>query len=383
VRTKPSVYAAIACALALGLSSVAPAHAAKAREKSLYSFKAGDDGAFPQGEVVIDAQGNIFGVAESGGGSGCGGGGCGVVFKLARGGSETVLHAFASGDDGAFPIAGPVMNSAGDLYGVTLNGGAQCGCGAIYKIAPNGAESIVYAFKGGKDGASPLGRLALDAKGNLYGTTSAGGVDCNGFGVGCGTVFKFEPATGKHKVLYSFAGGGSDGVYPAAGVTLGKDGAFYGTAANGGVDCDGAGQGCGVVYRVTTKGDEKVLYAFAGGAAGANPAGGVAMDADGALWGTTNNGGIDCDGSGAGCGVAYKLSPDGTVTTLHVFKGGEDGAYPRATLYLDGLGGAYGTTVEGGGENDGGVVFRVDSKGRRRSSMPSRAATTAAARSPA
>ncbi|HVV63969.1 MAG TPA: choice-of-anchor tandem repeat GloVer-containing protein [Rhizomicrobium sp.] len=364
MRTKPSVYAAIACALALGLSSVAPAHAAKAKEKSLYSFKAGDDGAFPQGNVVIDAQRNIFGVTESGGGAGCGGGGCGVVFKLARGGSETVLHAFQAGDDGAFPIAGPVMDAAGNLYGATLNGGAHCGCGTIYKITPDGAETVVYAFRGGKDGASPLGQLAIDAKGNLYGTTSAGGVDCNGFGVGCGTVFEFEPATGKHKVLHSFAGGGGDGVYPAAGVTPGKDGAFYGTTANGGLDCDGTGQGCGVVYRVTAKGDEKVLYAFAGGGAGAYPAAGVAIDGDGALWGTTNNGGVDCDGSGAGCGVAYKLAQDGTETSLHVFKGGDDGAYPRATPYLDGQGNAYATTAEGGGANDGGVVFRIDAGGK-------------------
>jgi uncharacterized repeat protein (TIGR03803 family) len=286
-----------------------------------------------------------------------------MVFKLTPRGKETRLHIFQAGSDGAFPIAGVVMDGAGNIYGTTLNGGAHCQCGTVFKIAADGSESIVHAFRGGSSGSGPLGALILDRKGNLYGTTSSGGLDCNGFGVGCGTVFRLTP-TGHYKVLYAF-GGGSDGIYPAAGLTLGSDGNFYGTTANGGVDCDDTGQGCGIVFRLAPDGSETVLYAFAGAEHGAYPAGGVVRDDAGVLYGTTNNGGTDCDGSG-GCGVVFKLATDGIETGLHVFAGGSDGEHPRAAPLLDASGNLYGTTAEGGGDNDGGVVFRVAPNGREK-----------------
>src|ERR1700733_16174930 len=108
-------------ALLLALAPASPATAGK--EKSLYSFAGGSDGAFPQANVVLDAQGNIYGTTQAGGGSGCGGGGCGTVFKLAPNGTETLLHIFQAGSDGAFPIAGLTMDDAGNMYGTTLNGG--------------------------------------------------------------------------------------------------------------------------------------------------------------------------------------------------------------------------------------------------------------------
>jgi uncharacterized repeat protein (TIGR03803 family) len=349
-------------ALLLALALCNPAQAGK--EKALYGFAGGGDGAFPQGNVILDAQGNIYGTAQSGGGSGCGGGGCGIVFRLTPRGKETILHVFTADGDGAFPIAGPVMDQAGNLYGTTLNGGgARCQCGTVFRIAPDGTESIVHSFRGGSGGSRPLGALILDRKGNLYGTASSGGADCNGFGVGCGTVFRLTP-DGNYRVLHAFAGG-SDGIYPAAGLSLGADGNFYGTTANGGIDCDDTGQGCGIVFKLTPDGAETVLYAFPGGDHGAYPAGGVIRDDAGNLFGTTNNGGVDCDFSG-GCGVAFKLATDGTETTLHVFAGGNDGAHPRSAPLMDAAGNLYDTTVEGGGENDGGIVFRLSPTGKEK-----------------
>ena len=330
------LYSGAALALLLALAN--PAAAGK--EKALYSFTGGGDGAFPQANVVMDAQGNIYGTTQSGGGSGCGGGGCGTVFKLTPRGKETLLHVFQAGSDGAFPIAGLTMDASGNLYGTTLNGGAHCQCGTVFKITPDGAESIVYAFHGGAEGSSPQGMLVRDKKGNFYGTTASGGLDCNGFGVGCGTVFRLTP-DGKHRVLYSFAGG-SDGISPVTGLSLGTDGNFYGTAANGGNDCDDTGQGCGVIFQLTPKGVETVLHVFAGGNDGAYPAGGVVRDDAGNLYGTTNNGGVDCDFSG-GCGVAFKLAPDGTERQLptipFVTADKEQGStIPKQSSQIDGSG---------------------------------------------
>jgi uncharacterized repeat protein (TIGR03803 family) len=363
MKSTLSVHAAIALAFALAPAAFDSAAAMGARENVLYSFAGGNDGAFPQSNVIMDSQRNFYGTTENGGGSGCGGGACGTVFKLTRGGKEKLLHVFTGGTDGAFPIASLVMDDAGNLYGTALKGGAECQCGVVYKITPNGTESVVYAFKGGEDGSSPLGALASDHQGNFFGTTSKGGIDCNGSGEGCGTVFKIKP-TGRHKVMYAFKGG-HDGIYPAAGLTFGIDGIFYGTTANGGIDCDGTGQGCGIVFAIAQRGTEHRLYSFTGGDHGAYPAGGVVQDHALNLFGTTNNGGVDCDGSGAGCGTVFALAPDGTETGLHVFAGGNDGQNPRAAPLLDDAGNLYGTTAAGGGggENSDGVVFRLSSGG--------------------
>lgn len=360
MKSTLSVHAAIAFVLV----AFTPVAAHVAKERVLYSFAGGSgDGAFPQSNVIMDSQGNIYGTTENGGGSGCGGGGCGTVFELTRGGKEKLLHAFNAGDDGAFPIAGLVMDDASNLYGTTRNGGSECQCGTVYKITPDGTENVVYAFKGGADGAFPLGALASDHQGSLFGTTSKGGIDCNGTGQGCGTVFKIKP-TGRHKVMYAFKGG-HDGIYPASGLSFGIDGIFYGTTANGGIDCDGSGQGCGTVFALAQRGTEHRLYAFTGGDHGAYPAGGVVPDHDLNLFGTTNNGGTDCDGSGVGCGTVFKLALDGTETVLHVFAGGDDGSNPRAAPLLDEAGNLYGTTAAGGsgGENADGVVFRLSPDG--------------------
>ena len=341
----------------------APAAQSAPREKVIYSFAYGADGAAPQGGVIRDAQGNLYGTTQQGAGTGCGGGGCGTVFKITPKGKETILHVF-TGDDGATPVPGLVADAAGNLYGTAIHGGPRrnCACGVVFKVTQDGQFSIVHAFKGGADGSHPVAGLMIDRRGDLFGTTGSGGIDCNGTGGGCGTVFKIKP-DGRMEVLHAF--NGTDGIYPASDLLLDAAHYIYGTTANGGNDCDGTGQGCGVVFRLAPGGTETVLYAFEGGSHGAYPTGGVIVDGAGALYGTTNNGGVDCDGSG-GCGTVYKIATDGIETGLHAFTGGSDGAHPRGTLVMDGAGRMYGTAAEGGGENDGGVVFEIKPNGKEK-----------------
>jgi uncharacterized repeat protein (TIGR03803 family) len=348
-------------AAAIVMAAFAPVAVQAHQERVLYSFAGGQgDGAFTQAGVFVDAQRNLYGTTQAGGGTGCGGSGCGTVFKLTPHGKETVLHIFGQGSDGWLPVGGVTMDTAGNLYGTTFFGGAS-GRGTIFKVPPKGKETVLFSFSGGDDGSRPVADLILDDAGNLYGTTTGGG------SAGNGAVFEFT-ADGKEKVLYSFLGG-TDGFYPAAGLLRDTAGNLFGTTANGGIDCDDSGQGCGTVFKLTPDGTETVLYAFEGGSHGANPAAPVIMDETGALYGTTNNGGMVCDDSGATCGTVFKLAANGKETGLHTFAGGSDGAYPKGGLTMDALGNLYGTTSSGGnggGECGCGVVFKIRRNGEER-----------------
>ena len=160
-------------------------------ETVLHAFAGGSDGAYPYASL-IDVGGTLYGTAYSGGGAGCGGTGCGTVFSIGPGGGETVLHAFAGGADGSNPDA--ALLRVGDaLYGTTeYGGGTRCGgtgCGTVFKITGGHAETVVHSFRGA-DGAYP--RAALIRVGDmLYGTTHGGGTGCGG--QGCGTVFALRP----------------------------------------------------------------------------------------------------------------------------------------------------------------------------------------------
>jgi uncharacterized repeat protein (TIGR03803 family) len=149
---------------------------------TLYGFKGGNDGAVPLGDLVRDSAGNFYGTTRVGGTFRIG-----TVFKLDTTGTETILHSFAGGTDGAYPEAGLFRDAAGNLYGTTLIGGSACSCGTVFKIDATGTESVLYSFLGGTDGANPFGGVIRDAAGNLYGTTETAGSTSN-----YGTVFKLD-----------------------------------------------------------------------------------------------------------------------------------------------------------------------------------------------
>lgn len=217
---------------------------------TLYMFQGGNDGAGEESGLIMDGAGNLYGTNPRGGGSGCNGSGCGAVFKIAPDGAETVIYRFAGGTDGASPYGSLVEDNAGNLYGTTWYGGGSCtgpygSCGIVFKVTSDGVESIVHAFKGGSDGSNPNAGLIIDKAGTLYGTTTLGGDGCgNG---GCGTVFKVAP-DGSESILYAFSGG-RDGDWLLGGLLNAKDGYLYGTTFNGGGSGCG-GSGCGTVFRI-------------------------------------------------------------------------------------------------------------------------------------
>lgn len=187
------------------------------KETVLYEFTGGTDGGNPAGGLVSDEAGNLYGTTTVGGhASTCDDpAGCGVVFKLSKKGKETVLHNFAGyPTDGAYPWGDLIRDAQGNLYG-TANTGGTFGPGVVFKLDKQGKESVLHAFQGAPDGAFPYGGLLRDATGNLYGVTFNGGIltgGCSDIGAGCGTVFKID-ATGHETVLHEFTGG-ADGANP-------------------------------------------------------------------------------------------------------------------------------------------------------------------------
>jgi uncharacterized repeat protein (TIGR03803 family) len=263
-----------------------------------------------------------------------------------------LLHTFTGGSDGSRPFSAPMIDSSGALYGVTTQGGREtcryggAGCGTIFKIAPDGAYALLYVFKGTSDGSTPRGPLLEDSGGNLYGAASGGGKRR------AGTVFEYV-SPGTLKVLYNFTSG-TDGGEPSSGVIADGAGNLYGaTSAGGNLNyCVGNTlRGCGVLYKLTPNGEETVLHAFVP-ADGCTAFGPLLRDATGNLFGTTET----CAGNGYG-GV-YRLSPDGKFKVLHSFSYGADGTWAMAGVIEDSRGYLYGTTNLGGAFDDG-TVFRV------------------------
>ncbi len=200
----------------------------------LHTFTGGADGGSAFGGLVQDSQGNLYGTANSGGANRRG-----VVYKIDTSGNYSVLHDFAGAADGSNPWAGLTPDGQGNFYGTTTQGGAF-DAGAIYKITSSGALTLLYSFTGGAGGNIPYGAMALDKKGNLYGTTSNGGAD------GFGLVFKLD-TTGAFTVLHTFTGG-LDGAQPWAAVVLDKKGNLYGTTYLGGTIFGQEGRG--VVFKI-------------------------------------------------------------------------------------------------------------------------------------
>lgn len=332
------------------IGTISPVNGANAASlKVLYSFPGGSAGALP-GVSFRDRSGNLYG-ATGYGGTACN---CGTVFKLAPDGSETVLYAFAGGSDGTYP-SGVIKDSQGNLYGTTYEGGnTGCsgnGCGTVFKITPDGTKTTVHTFAGGTDGANPAGIVKVGK--DFYGVTAQGGIkNCGPYN--CGTVYRLD-ARGKEYILHRFAGG-SDGSYPA-GLIADSAGNLYGaTVLGGGSGC--MGSGCGTVFKLARDGTESVLHAFAAGSDGSGPDSQLTLDASGNLYGTTAVGGSDAC-QGYGCGTVYKVSADGTEQVLYAFQGTSDGSWPWGNLILDAAGNLYGVTDVGAG-----VVFRLAPDGK-------------------
>jgi uncharacterized repeat protein (TIGR03803 family) len=345
----------------------------KWKESILYSFTGGKDGGSPQAGVILDAEGNVYGTAYEGGDTSCGYWtvGCGVVFELVPTShgqwKEKVLHTF-EGSDGENPAGGLIFDAVGNLYGTTWGGGAgNClfiGCGVVFELTPTCGgkwkEKVLYRFTGGDDGAEPAAGLTSNARGDLFGTTVAGG------GSNDGVVFELKKvASGKwgERVLHSFSG--ADGAAPYAGLTFGPSGRLYGTTLDGGSSsCDG---GCGLAFELEPRPDgawvEKVLHKFCSLTFchdGYAPYAGLVADSIGNLYGTTLLG-------GSGYGTIFELMPtEGkwTETVLKKFSWDfpscPDGAYPVGGLIFDAAGNLYGTASGGGTScGDAGVAFEL------------------------
>jgi len=352
-------------------------------ENVLYSFNCSSDGSGAMAPLAIDGAGNIYGTLYYGGPYGNG-----TVFELVNSSgtyTEQVLHNFGVLPDGFHPAAGLVMDSAGNLYGTTQYGGAHglsniCpdGCGTVFEMVKNSGSGpaygyhILHSFPGGLlDGFEPQSALFVDGAGNLYGTTSQGGVSAPFTGI----VFELVNSGGTYSYqgLASFGNGTFGGLSPSTpvgGVVVDSSGNIYGTTASGGAN------GFGTVFELVNSSgtypaaSDIVLYSFGGppsdGAEGV-PYGGLIMDVSGNLYGTTSYGGssTNCSNSAQGCGTVFELvNTSGTYTekVLHSFGvSPSDGVTPFGGLIMDASGNLYGT-ANGGGPNSYGIVFLLPPK---------------------
>ena len=320
------------------------------KETTLHSFTGGADGRLPWGGagLIIDSAGNLYGTTAYGGASGNG-----SVFELSPSNgawTETVLYSFHA-NDGYLPEAGLVRDKSGNLYGTTASGG-KYGYGVAFELSlSNGSwtETVLHDFTGGVDGASPTANLILDKSGNLYGTTPLGG------SYGWGTVFELTLSNGSwaETVLYSFSSSNGDGALPQVGLVFDSAGNLYGTTRGGGT------YGYGTVFQLNPSNGiwtESILYDFGCGNPGCFPDGTLTLDKLGNLYSTTEGGGT----YGYGTVFELTLSNGSwTESVLHSFGSGADGIDPTGSLIFDKSGNLYGTTVSGGGSGKSGVVFEV------------------------
>lgn len=408
-RRRFSIF--LVAVLAVALSPYAEG---RAKEKVLHRFSGGPDGAYPSSSLLMDRAGNLYGTTTEGGALGCGYGGlgCGVVFELTPSDDGRwlphVLYAFQGGADGVGPGGNLVLDTSGNIYGTTGQGGTHS-CGTAFKLSStaNGpwTESVLHSFGGSSDGCFPQG-LTLDASGNLYGVTQDGGsliyeisppqqkgdswteTILYNMGSGtwaapnllfdgkgnlhdtwypnfcCGGVFELTHLgvnNWQEEDLYGFPGGGN-GEEPQSGVVLDNSGRMYGTTLTG-------GNNQGIAFELRRAGKRwkaHILYIFCSlnyCADGAYPEGPLLLGQGGSLYGTANSGGTGCPHYG--CGVVFKLTHNKIgwkETVLHRFRGEPDGSGPAEGVISDGKGTLYGTTLNGGtqGPNGGyGTVFEV------------------------
>ena len=310
-------------------------------EKVLYSFSNGTDGGNPQSGLILDGTGNLYGTTYVGGSYGYG-----TAFELTPGAggswTEKVLYSFGSGTTAAYPTSGLIFDTAGNLYGTTLQGGPGQG-GSVFELTPvgggNWTERELHDFGSLSTGLYPYGGVTFDAAGNLYGTTSTGGSSSGG------TVFELTAGSWTMRVLHNFSGG-SDGDTPYAGLVR-AGGNLYGTTS-------GINSGWGTVFELTPAGGGnwtyQVAHNFGTGNDGATPYAGLIADSSGILYGTTLAGGK------YGGGTVFRFNSHGELV-LHSF-GLPEGYGPVAGLIFDIAGKLYGT-AQYGGTHGYGTVFQV------------------------
>jgi len=289
---------------------------------------------------------------------------------------ESVLYSFTGvGRVGVSPFAGVVADANGALYGTTVSGYGTTKWGTVFQLVPpaipggSWSEETLHIFRNGEDGGSPEAALAIDAAGNLYGTTYEGGGShtpaCLAISsAGCGTVFKLTPPRAgqnswTYTVLHRFTGG-SDGGGLNGPLIVDGSGNVYGTTLFGGLPglCEGLDLGCGTIFRLVPSGDcptgyrLETVYRFKSQIDGSGSLGPLYIDADGAIYGTDYSGGDQSCPNG--CGTVYKLTPPakGTLwqkTDIHDFSGGIWASHPESGVVADANGTLYGTTYDGGG----------------------------------
>lgn len=296
-----------------------------------HAFRGGSDGSTPSAGLLLANDGNFYGTTSAGGAANAG-----TVFKMTPAGIVTVLYAFTGGADGGSPLGALIQATGGNLYGTTYSGGAA-NKGTVFSVSLSGAFSSIYSFTDNPDGANPRAALIQATDGNLYGTTQFGGQR------GRGTVFGMTPA-GAVTLRYSFEGS-VDAAYPYAPLIQGTDGNLYGTAYAGDVATFGR------VFKMTLGGTVTILHTFLSGSDGASPLSALVQANDGNFYGTTHLGGS------SNLGTLFKMTPDGTVTIIKSFTGGDEGANPDAALIQAADGKLYGTTRVGAGGH--GTAFQL------------------------
>ncbi len=333
-------------------------------ETILHTFSQEPNGAFSEAGLVADAAGNLYGTTNRGGAYG-------VVFRLSRNSqgkwAETVIHNFTGGNggpDGSRPSTAVIFDAAGNLYGTTQSGGAH-NCGTVFKLAPVASgpwkETILHAFACyPTDGASPAGSLIFDSAGNLYGVTNIGGSGGCGDGYstyGCGAIYELSPTSGGYTetVIYSFPGNNFSEGNPAGRLAFDQSGNLYGTAQTGGPSSNCYYYGCGTVFQLT-KGSagwtESTIYSFGGLTDGDSPQSGVIFDSAGNLYGTTQG--------YWGYGSVFELSPnsDGSWSETTLYNSNIN-SWTYAGVVFDAAGNLYGTSVSGAPGSNLGSIFEL------------------------
>jgi uncharacterized repeat protein (TIGR03803 family) len=341
---------------ALALTALIPGHSSAAGTTSftaLHQFDSDTDGKFPEGALLQDGAGNLYGTTTSGGG------GDGTIYKIDSAGKEKVLFAFSDFVTGTFPASALIHDEAENLYGIA--DGGPGGAGVIFKLSPDGEQTLLHSFQGGFNlkPKVPTGGILMDNSGNIFGTTLSGGnalgqFGCNQFG--CGTVFRLDTAGTLH-VLHKFIG--SDGTQPFGPLVQDPERNLYGVSESGGdpscPDPRSGNIGCGTVFKLSKDRVITVLHTFQGGPDGSSPQPGLLLDATGNLYGTTFQGGRSEHG------IVFKISKKGKYTIVHRFSQNE-GKNPNGGLVSDPAGNLYGT-AQLGGRHDLGSVFQLTPDG--------------------